>query len=532
MMLGRRDRLGFCQPELHKDVSYMNAKLNIKEFTKLYQNYYVALYGMTLAIVSKKAIARDICKETFKEAIFKIDPIDKPDNKVYQLFSSAREKGLEVINSRARKVEWTDVLEGETESDKRKDIDDMLLLIGGISSFDSKQRQITVLKAKGFSDQLISRIMDLPKQSITWLASQCKLEIKNAGKDYKTFEADVVEVLDKNSPNDLEEMRKECSDLFRKGKNAINGGKIVKSILLVILSLIVVAALGFAVYYLVNNSLRLSIKNNTVSTTSARTTTQPVGQVDYTDYGFDSVAVNCELPTAEKLSIYKPIGDDETAGRVIDYFNNTLAISVEPSAGENQGFSSFISDGEGYSFTINDKYGFFEYKYLKYAPQAGEKDADVKQSCLEDAENIIDGLREVYGAESFPELVLVEDSAAEGDETVHYAFTFVPAEDITIDGIKVEEQITFDYSANGYLVSLSSNIYSGQFEVFGSVPLDDPATPLLTNISQKDGALALNSVTPVYCFDGEYLLIPSAECSYSLNGVDYSETVSFRVNAE
>lgn len=514
----------------------MEGKLNIKEFSKLYKNYYAGLYGFVLAIVDKKSIADDICKEAFKDAVLAVDPISNDEQKALTLFKSAREKAALIIVSRARKVEWTDVLEGSEEDKQHKDIDEMKLLIPGIADFDRKQRQVAVLKAEGFSDQFIADVMDLPKQSIVWFVSQNKLEFKNAGKDYKSFESSISEILDKNAPDELGELQKEFSDIFRQGKNKHNVAKTVKTVVIILLAVILAAAVGLAVYYIVNNSDKLPIQTKTETTTQA--TTEAATKPDYASYGFDSVNIGCTLPLKEKFTVYKPMTDEKLRDSVVKYFKDKQGLELKLSAdSEKQGVSSEKTDD--YTFSISDKYGFFEYKYLKAdaSKEAEWSEAD-SASCEKDAEKIISDLRKVYGDERFPELKLsvktteasVSTKDTKSKEEVYfptvagaiYEFVFVPQNDVTADRMSVENSIVFSYNSDKQLIGFTCNIYGGQFEQFGEVKASDFIMPLIQNMPVKSGNLTVNSVTPVYIFGDEYLLTPAVKYTYTLDSEDYT----------
>lgn len=183
----------------------MKKNLTLNEFENIYELYKGIVYGITIAMLKTKKDAVSVTNKVFTEIIHEAY-LYKKDELMTGIFKSTYDKCNAILKGETTPTDWTAVWDKVVE-EKPDDTspfatdDELLKLFPQLTEFDVKQRAVFILSVAKLDLQTIADIMDIPKQTVEWLQSQNKKEMKDAGvASYSKYLKDATEVLNANEP--------------------------------------------------------------------------------------------------------------------------------------------------------------------------------------------------------------------------------------------------------------------------------------------------------------------------------------------
>jgi hypothetical protein len=201
--------------------------LNISEnkFRFLFDAYSKTVYALSLALTKEKRKTGTITRRVFSELASKFE--NYQDDVKFGIFANAAKKGQAVLNGEEIPSDWTVVWENSTDDSKEKSEKDLFAeQFPETSNFDVKQRQVLVLSMENFSIDDISEITEIPPQTVEWLISQNKKELKVQGLNYKKYLQDMKEKIPELS-DIKEKLVEKYKDGFCEDKKKSKSGLII-----------------------------------------------------------------------------------------------------------------------------------------------------------------------------------------------------------------------------------------------------------------------------------------------------------------
>ena len=183
----------------------MSNNLTLTKFETVYDLYRGIVYGISSAMLKTKKDAVAVTKEVFTEIIYEDGSLKNSEIAII-LFKNAINKCSAILDGEVTPTDWTAVWDKKNE-EKEESVsgiaeDELLKLFPQITQFDVKQREVLVLSSAGLNPQTISDIMGVPLQTVVWMQSQNKKELKDAGiSSYSKYLKEVKETLEANEPS-------------------------------------------------------------------------------------------------------------------------------------------------------------------------------------------------------------------------------------------------------------------------------------------------------------------------------------------
>lgn len=184
----------------------MKRNLTLREFETTYDLYKGTVYGIAAAMLKNQKNAVAVTEEVFTEIIFE-GYLYKKNELERELYKKTCEKCNAVLAGEITPSDWTAVWDKSVEETPEENVafavdDELLKLFPHLTELDVKQRAVLILSAAKLDMQSISDIVGIPLQTVEWMQSQNKKELKDAGvQSYGKYLKEMTEVLSANEPS-------------------------------------------------------------------------------------------------------------------------------------------------------------------------------------------------------------------------------------------------------------------------------------------------------------------------------------------